>query len=220
MNLSKHGLELIKQFEGFRAKPYRDSAGVATIGYGSTYYKSGKTVLMSDSAITERQAVNLMLSVMGKYELAVTRYVKVDLNQNQFDALTSFAYNLGMEALRKSTLLKLLNKGLYSEAAGQFKRWVYADGKVSKGLKIRRAKERAVFLMNETNDNFKGVNSMSKILDGYKTYIGIFFTTLGTLSGVFGWEVGALVGAQDFIVALAGSAIALYGYIVTNRGSD
>ncbi len=60
---------------------------------------------------------------------------------------------------------------------------------------------------------------MGKILDGYKTYIGIFFTTLGTLSGVFGWDVGALVGAQDFIVTLAGAVIALYGYVVTNRGA-
>lgn len=139
-------IDLIKKFEGFRAAPYFCLAGIATIGYGSTRDLDGKAIKMNHEPITELQAKNLMLATLKTYSDAVDRYVTVGLNQNQFDALVSFCYNVGAQNLRKSTLLKKLNLKDYNGAAEQFLVWVFADGKRSKGLGNRRMAERSLFL--------------------------------------------------------------------------
>jgi lysozyme len=146
MKVSKNGLDLIKQFEGLRLKPYLCSAGVATIGYGSTMYADGRKVTLKDAAITESQALELLAKTLGKYEKAVNDYVKVPLTQNEFDALVSFTYNLGAGNLLSSTLLKKLNAGDKAGAANQFDVWNKAGGKVLQGLVTRRAAEKALFL--------------------------------------------------------------------------
>ena len=120
MHISEKGLALIRQFEGLRLSAYRCPAGIPTIGYGSTAgVKLGQ-------AITAERAEQLLREDVRQFEAAVSRLVKVPLTQGQFDALTSFAFNLGAKALEKSTLLRLLNAGDYSGAAAQFERWVYA----------------------------------------------------------------------------------------------
>jgi lysozyme len=146
MKTSQAGLGLIKQFEGLRLKPYLCSAGVATIGYGSTMYADGRKVTLKDAAITESQAIELLANTLGKYEKAVNDYVKVPLTQNEFDALVSFTYNLGAGNLLSSTLLKKLNAGDKAGAANQFEVWNKAGGKVLQGLVTRRAAEKALFL--------------------------------------------------------------------------
>ena len=146
MKTSQAGLGLIKQFEGLRLKPYLCSAGVATIGYGSTMYADGRKVTLKDAAITEPQALELLANTLGKYEKAVNDYVKVTLTQNEFDALVSFTYNLGAGNLLSSTLLKKLNAGDKAGAANQFEVWNKAGGKVLQGLVTRRAAEKALFL--------------------------------------------------------------------------
>ncbi|HCH78871.1 MAG: muraminidase [Pseudomonas sp.] len=139
MHISEKGLALIRQFEGLRLSAYRCPAGIPTIGYGSTAgVKLGQ-------AITAERAEQLLREDVRQFEAAVSRLVKVPLTQGQFDALTSFAFNLGAKALEKSTLLRLLNAGDYSGAAAQFERWVYASGKKLAGLVKRRAAERALF---------------------------------------------------------------------------
>lgn len=137
---------LIKQFEGFRAKPYLCPAGVPTIGFGSTRDTDGKPINMNYAPITEQQATKLMLATLATYEDAVNRYVQVPLTQNQFDALVDFAYNAGAHNLRTSTLLKKLNAKDYTGAAEQFKKWIFADGKKLNGLIKRRMAERTLFL--------------------------------------------------------------------------
>ena len=218
MKTSDNGVDLIKGFEGFRSHPYLDSAGVPTIGYGSTYYLNGASVTMSDDLITEPQAASMMKLILAKYEQAVTRYVQTPINQNQFDALVSFTYNVGMEALRKSTLLKKLNKGLHVEASKEFKKWVYAGGNKLKGLENRREKEKIVFLMPVVTfqHEFKEETQPKEkqMLNGYKTYIGIAITILGSLSGLFGWDLGDLAGLQDQLIVLFGAIIAIYGRYV------
>jgi lysozyme len=137
--ISQNGIDMIKGFESFRSNPYLCPAGVPTIGYGATYYQNGKRVTLHDDAITEQEANDLLKFMLGKYEDAVNRYVQEEINQNQFDALVSFTYNVGMESLRTSTLLRVLNNNPNNEEIRtQFMRWTKANGRVLEGLKRRR----------------------------------------------------------------------------------
>ena len=120
--------------------------GIPTIAYGNTDYEDGRKVSLSDPAITEERATELLKMVVKRYEDAINRYVQVPITQNQFDALVSFAYNIGNENVRKSTLMKLLNRKQYTEAADQLLRWNKAGGKTLKGLTRRRQAERTLFL--------------------------------------------------------------------------
>lgn len=109
MTISEKGLNLIKTQEGLVLHPYLDQVGVPTIGYGTTRYPIGKKVTMGDPAITQGQAeIYLKTDVMDTEE-AVSSYVTSQINQNQFDALVSFAYNVGTGGLHGSTLLKRVN---------------------------------------------------------------------------------------------------------------
>lgn len=147
MKISQQGIDLIKQFEGFRAKPYLCSAKVPTIGYGSTRYADGTPVSLRDPAISEAEALELFASTLTTYEKAVTKAVKIPLEQYEFDALVSLCYNIGVGNFTSSTLLKLLNEGeVKSKVAEQFLRWNRAGGKVIKGLVHRREAEKSLFL--------------------------------------------------------------------------
>ncbi|MGP1182126.1 lysozyme [Serratia sp. CY47280] len=145
MQISKSGIELIKRFEGLRLKAYQDSVGVWTIGYGWTQSVDGKKVgpgMEIDQATADR----LLKCGVVQYEQGVNQLVKVHITQGQFDALVSFAYNLGLRSLSTSTLLQKLNAGDKQGAADQFGRWVNAGGKRLDGLVARRAAEREMFL--------------------------------------------------------------------------
>jgi len=138
----KAGIEMIKTFEGFRAAPYKCSAGVPTIGYGATFYPGGKKVTMTDAAITEEQAVELLANMLVSFEKYVDSYCVDTITQNQFDALVSFAYNLGPANLKASTLLKKVNANPNDESIKlEFLKWVKAGGKTLKGLVRRREAE-------------------------------------------------------------------------------
>lgn len=140
--ISKNGIELIKYFEGFRSCPYKDVAGVPTIGYGNTYYVNGEKVRMSDTCITKEKSSAMLLEVVKDFEGIVRDAVTTELTQNQFDALVSFTYNLGGGALRSSTLLKKVNRNPKDKSIRyEFSRWVYADGEKLDGLVTRRKAE-------------------------------------------------------------------------------
>jgi len=140
--IGSKGLELIKGFEGFKGNPYLDSVGVPTIGYGATYYPGGKKVTMKDAHINESQASDLLSNMLGKFESAVHSVVKTEINQNQFDALVSFVYNLGPGSLNTSTLLKKVNVDPNDPTIrAEFAKWVNAGGKPLPGLVRRRAAE-------------------------------------------------------------------------------
>lgn len=147
MKTSQAGLDLIKEFEGFRAKPYLCSAGVPTIGYGSTRYTDGTPVSLRDPAITEAVGLILFKDTLTTYEKAVTKAVKIPLEQYEFDALVSLCYNIGVGNLVSSTLVRLLNEDeARIEVAGQFLRWNRANSVVIPGLTRRREAEREMFL--------------------------------------------------------------------------
>ena len=146
MRLGSKGLELIKSFEGFYSKPYLDPIGIPTIGYGATYYPNKKKVTMKDKPLTEKEASNLLKEMMITYENDVKRLVKRELNQNQFDALVSFTYNLGSANLGKSTLLKKINANPCDKTIkDEFLKWNKAGGKVLNGLTRRRNAEAELY---------------------------------------------------------------------------
>lgn len=142
MKTSQNGIELIKRFEGCRLETYICPAGVFTIGYGHT----GADV-KSGLKITQEEAETLLKNDLKAFEKGVQRIIKKELTQNQFDALVSFAYNLGLENLKKSTLAKLINQGKIKEASSQFERWVYANGVKLNGLIRRRKAEKELFVL-------------------------------------------------------------------------
>lgn len=137
--ISNNGINLIKSFEGCRLTSYLDSAGIWTIGYGHT-----KNVA-SGMQITEVEAIEYLKMDLQIAETAVNRKVKIIMNQNQFDALVSFVYNVGTGNFSKSTLLRKLNLNDTSGAANEFDKWVYAGGKRLRGLEKRRKAEKEVF---------------------------------------------------------------------------
>lgn len=139
MQTSQRGIELLKQFEGLRLNAYRDSAGVLTIGYGST------TDVEPGDSITPEGAERLLREDLKNAERAVEQLVTVPLNANQHAALVSFVFNLGFGNLASSTLLKRLNAGDYQGAQQEFGRWIYANGKVMAGLERRRNAEAQLF---------------------------------------------------------------------------
>lgn len=146
MRLNQTGYNLIKEFEGLSLKPYKCSAGVPTIGYGSTYYENGIKVQMSDAPITGARAEVLLKHVADRFALKVANLLKKPVTQNQFNALVSFAFNVGSGALASSTLLKLVNTNPNDAMiAKQFLRWNRANGKVIQGLTNRRIKESALY---------------------------------------------------------------------------
>lgn len=145
MKIGKRGLELIKYFEGLRLKPYLDSVGIPTIGYGTIKYPNGKAVTIQDKDITKEQAEEYLQHYVHKFEADVNKLVKVELTQNQFDALVSFTYNLGPTNLKQSTLLKQVNDKDFNNAAKSFLKWINAGGKPIEGLKVRRRKEKELF---------------------------------------------------------------------------
>ena len=145
MELSDKGIKLIKSFEGFSAVPYLDQALIPTIGFGTTHYHH-RAVRMDDKPITKAEATYLLRSQVDvDYGKAVNHYVTVPITQNQFDALVSFTYNLGVGAFKHSTLLKKLNKGKILQADKEFSKWVHVNGKSNRGLQARRKKEAKLF---------------------------------------------------------------------------
>ncbi len=145
MKVSQFGIDLICGFEGLELKAYDDGVGVWTIGYGTTIYPNGIKVKRGDTCTLE-QAKDYMAHDLQRFESAVCENIKVGLNQNQFDALVSLAYNIGIGAFSKSTLLKKLNAGDYKGTSNQFDVWVNAGGRRLDGLVKRRTKEKALFL--------------------------------------------------------------------------
>ena len=133
MNISKEGLSLIKKFEGCELEAYLCPAGVWTIGYGHT-----KDVKEGDK-INKEEADYLLQEEMIEYESYINDFVEVPLNQNQFDSLCSWVYNLGPTNLKNSTMLRVLNEEKYADVPQEIKRWNKAGGEVLDGL-IKRTK--------------------------------------------------------------------------------
>ena len=139
------GIEIIKHFEGCKLKAYLCPAKVWTIGYGSTFYEDGSKVKEGDT-ITQQRADEFLSVMVAKFKFGVKAVVTSQVNENQIGALTSFAFNVGVGALKSSTLLKVVNQNPNSPDVGiQFAKWTKAGGKVLNGLVRRREAETKLY---------------------------------------------------------------------------
>lgn len=145
MQVSENGINLIKQYEGCRLTAYQDCIGIWTIGYGWTQPIDGK-IIAKGMLIDQQKADALLKQGIAQFERCVNNVVKILINQNQYDALVDFTYNLGVNAPKSSTLLKKLNAGDYNGAANEFLKWNKAGGKMWEGLTRRREAEKSLFL--------------------------------------------------------------------------
>jgi len=143
MKTSKRGQEFMHQWEGYRDRAYLDTGGVWTIGYGTTRV-NGRPVKEGMTG-TKDQAAQWFAADLKWAEAAVNDFVQVSISQNQFDALVSFVYNVGVNAFRSSTLLRVMNQNDFIEAGKQFLRWKFDNGRVIQGLLNRRIAERELF---------------------------------------------------------------------------
>ena len=153
---------MIESFEGCVLKASNKLDGVWTIGYGQTGSYYGKRVRRGMTTTKAEAHAWLRDHSIKTYEDAVTQAVKVPLNQNQFDALVSFAYNVGVGALKQSTALRKLNVGDYAGAADALTMWTKCNGKVLAGLVRRRKEERALFLTPVTQTNTGNTDLLRK----------------------------------------------------------
>lgn len=139
--INTEGVRLIKYFESLRLESYEDSVGVWTIGWGHT----NKEKIVEGIKITQDEADAYLQNDLKKFEDGVNQLVTVPLNENQFSALVSFSFNLGLGNLKNSTLLKYLNEGDSFNASKEFVKWSKAGGKRLGGLVKRRLSERNLF---------------------------------------------------------------------------
>jgi len=140
---SDNGVLLVRDSEGFRSDPYEDTSGHCTVGYGHLLHRGKCTP--ADKGVSRAEAEALLRRDLVAAESAVNELVKVPLNQNRFDALVSFTFNLGRQNLAESTLLRELNAGHYDKVPSELARWIHSNGKVVDGLVRRRKKEGELF---------------------------------------------------------------------------
>ena len=146
MKLNNSGYLLITEFEGFSAKPYLCSAKVPTIGFGNTYYTNGTKITLLDKPITRVQAFEMFKHIADKFASKVSKLVTNPLNQNQFNALVSLAYNIGIAAFTNSTLLKKVNINHNDKSIElEFLKWNKVNKKEVAGLTRRRLYESKVY---------------------------------------------------------------------------
>lgn len=143
--MDSRGLELVKKYEGCELTSYLCPAGVPTIGWGTTRWFDGGPVELGIT-ITQEQADELLERDWNNFSKGVGKLVRDDTSPQQRGAITSFAYNVGLGNLSRSTLLKDHNEGDTEGAAAEFLKWCYAGGKRLVGLHNRRVAERELYL--------------------------------------------------------------------------
>ncbi|WLT09664.1 glycoside hydrolase family protein [Bartonella apihabitans] len=197
--ISPHGLEKLKQWEGLKTKAYKDSGGVWTIGYGHTA-TAGEPKPRAGMVITAAEAESILLKDLMQYEAAIENNVKVELNDNQFAALVSFVYNIPLASFKKSTLLKKLNAGNYDAVPTELMKWTKAGGKKIQGLVNRRRAEGYLWMEGAfvTSKNIVPEPKKENLLFKKETIAPVIsaasgLTGFATGSGPFQWALAAIM---------------------------
>jgi len=157
VNISDKGIQLIKHFEGYKNKPYKCSARVWTIGIGSAMYHEQLRMKLQDRdqyplrpednrIWSDEEIISLFKKDIRRFELGVTRLITVPLKQYEFDALVSFAFNLGLGTLQRSSVRSRLNREDREGAMNSLLLYCKAGGRILKGLQLRREAEASMFL--------------------------------------------------------------------------
>lgn len=212
MKMSERGLQLLKQWEGFRNKVYADSGGKDTIGVGHLVtpaeHASG-TVMINGHAVNWHDGLNddqvlaLLKQDVAVYEQAVNNDVTIALQQNQFDALVSFAFNEGTHSLQTSTLLKDINTHDMADVPNQFRRWNKVNGQASQGLTNRRENEIKLW-SGQLGDTAPAASppaqaSPTQVTSGLRSYTVVPGDTLASVAAVFNTTVAAIADANNII---------------------
>lgn len=142
--MNEAGLRLLKEFEGCKLKSYLCSADRWTVGWGATGEDIGPDTVWTQDEADQRLQIDL-----ERFESGVKELVKVHLNDNQISALVCFAYNVGLESLKRSTLLKYVNQGMHAAVGLEFPKWQFAGGVALRGLKRRRLAEKSLYEMEQ-----------------------------------------------------------------------
>ena len=215
MRMTEEGLALIKRFEGYRGKAYRDATGIWTIGYGHTSM-AGAPAVAGGLEITREQASEILARDVATFTRDVKASLRVELSDRQFSALVSFAYNVGTGNFRGSSVLKAVNAGDLDAVPRRLQLWTKAGGRVLPGLVKRRAAEAQMFLDASSIDGppppvekldgkplHKSTTSLAAVVSALA---GIASTLLGTAretAGVFGGGGMAIVAVVIMIAAAA-----------------
>ena len=197
--ISPHGLEKLKQWEGLKTKAYKDAGGVWTIGYGHTAM-AGEPKPRAGMVITPAEAENILLKDLVQYETAIENNVKVKLTDNQFAALVSFVYNIPLASFKKSKLLKKLNAGNYDAVPTELMKWTKAGGKKIQGLVNRRRAEGYLWMEGAfvtSKDVVPEQNTVHPVLKpeviGPVISAASGLTGFATGSGPFQWALAAVI---------------------------
>lgn len=220
MQTGPKGLALIKKFEGWRSKAYPDPGTGGepwTIGYGHTSH-AGPPAVYPGMRITRAEGERILKRDLGVYEAAVNAAVRVELSQEQFDALVSFCYNVGPGALRKSSVLKAVNRRDWAAVPRRLALWNKAAGRVLPGLVRRRAAEGALFAEAQSSEKL----ALAEAYDGVDVPTGktAFESTsnMATTASVAVGGVGAFAGLEFKVALLVFLLLLLLGgYLVWSR---
>ncbi|QHJ78224.1 MAG: hypothetical protein [Caudoviricetes sp.] len=216
--ISQHGLEKLKQWEGLKTKAYKDAGGVWTIGYGHTAM-AGSPVPYQGQVITAAEAENILLKDLMQYEAAVANNVNVKLNDNQFAALVSFTFNVGINAFKKSKLLKKLNNGNFDAVPTELMKWNKAGGKKLQGLVNRRRAEGYLWMEGAFVTSKDVVPEQKAVHPALKPEV--IGPVISTASGLTGFATGS--GPFQWALAavmVIGVAVGLYYLIKEMREAE
>ena len=224
MIINKATLELVKEFEGFEAKAYKCPAGVWTIGYGTTAAANVGIVPVEGMTITKAKAEGYLHAAMDKFARMISLDISAPINENEFGAFVSLAYNIGPGAFEKSSALRHFNAGNKTAAADAMLLWNKAGGKVLAGLVRRRAAERALFLtpvgaatQTDTQDP-RIVQDVPRVSAAQSTTVQASAVQIVSGAGAGVAAVGALDGhAQIVALVFAGIIVLSALWIMRQR---
>lgn len=212
MKINQATIDLVKEFEGFRAKAYKCPANVWTIGYGTTA-SAGVGITPKDGmTITEAEAEGYLKATLDKFADQIAPSITAPINENEFGAFLSLAYNIGTGAFKKSSALKHFNAGDKEKAAASVLLWNKAAGKVLKGLVRRREAERKLFL-TPVDGKFEGRTNVAQ-----STTVQASAVQIASGAGAGIAAVGALDGtAQIVALVFAGVVVLAALWIMRER---
>lgn len=207
MNVNQAAVDLVKEFEGFRPHAYRCPAGVWTIGYGTTEAAGVGIAPERGMTITEADARGYLHDGLDKFASQIAPAITAPINENEFGAFVSLAYNIGPAAFKKSSALREFNAGNKQKAANAILLWDKAGGKVLKGLTRRREAERKLFLTAVNGD--KQASDRSTVLKS--TTVQASAAQIATGVTAAGTAVGALDGTAQIVALVFAGIVVLAG---------
>jgi lysozyme len=145
MKITPEAIDLIKHYEGFRTHAYRDATGILTIGYGHTSM-AGPPVVNAGDVVSAAQAEDILAADVEKFAAGLRPLLHRELSDKQFSALVSFAYNVGISNVARSSVLAAVNAGNFEAVPQRLSLWVKAGSQTLPGLVKRRAAEAAMFI--------------------------------------------------------------------------